>query len=124
MWYGGKLMTEDEVRATSSQLPSRYQMGEEVCVCLIDTKQSMVSVPARVVGVNFSPSHGVLYDLAFKIEGTALYSVQRRIDAMLKTCGDKQDGCSGCKNCCKEVEECLAFDCDRSENKVVPIRQH
>ena len=75
-WHQGKIFDKtDLTQGTTVELPSTFQVGQEVRLWMFDDMYVPLSVAAVVVAVNIGRHHAVSYDLAFQIGTTELYAV-------------------------------------------------
>ncbi len=74
-WHGRKILEDFDIQAGAGQTPSRFQVGEEVKLWVEDGRGNQAGVQAWIASVKIEGMHKVIYDLAFRIEGTQLYAV-------------------------------------------------
>lgn len=111
-WFDGRVLSEEEVMQKSvTQLPSRFQIGDQVLVWLERENGATTSVAGFVVGVCFSGNHHVCYSIAFPI-GNGLYGVADHLDGVI-TNMDGEEPAWDCivlpKGPAAEISKIIAF---------------
>ena len=78
-WYDAKICDETELNELVTkderlQLLSAHQPGDNVFLEMVDSEEKKIRLECRIANVQFNLGK-VMYDLAFKIEGTDLYCI-------------------------------------------------